>query len=346
MTGREKVINALEHKETAGVPKFIWYHPETKLRLAEKLNIEGKNLDAELGNDLLQDWVSINREMAREVPQGQDFVDEWGIRWKRDGFYNMVVEHPLQGCSKEEIIKYPFPDPFVDERFKGLEELIDKYGQTRFIGADVSGSIFEPAYHLRNMENLMMEMATGAEEVELLFDRLAEFTEIVAIESLKRGADWIWLGDDIGTQRGMIMSPDMWRKYLKPRLKRVIEHIRDYKLDTYVAYHSCGSMHQVIGDLVEIGINALNPIQPKAAGMDPFKIKEEFGSKITLVCGLDTQEFIIKALPADVRKRTGELIDRLSQGGGYIYAVSHTLQPDVPLDNIIAMLEVLDNSRL
>ena len=116
MTGREKVINALEHKETAGVPKFIWYHPEVKLRLAEKLNIEGKNLDAELGNDLLQDWVSINREMAREVPQGQDFVDEWGIRWKRDGFYNMVVEHPLQDCNKEEIIKYPFPDPQPGER--------------------------------------------------------------------------------------------------------------------------------------------------------------------------------------------------------------------------------------
>jgi uroporphyrinogen decarboxylase len=341
MNGREKVINALEHNETSSIPKFIWYHPDVKRRLADKLNIFGDNLNAELGNDLLQDWVSINREMERELPQGKEFIDEWGISWKRDGFYNMVIKHPLENCSKEEIAIYPLPDPLEKERFKVLEELIENYGKTRFIGADCSGSIFEPSYHLRNMEKLMLDMASGYKEAEILFDRLTEFTQTVAVESLKRGADWVWLGDDIGTQQGMIMSPQMWRRYLKPRMKRIIDHIRAYKSNSYIAYHSCGSMYQVIGDLVELGIDALNPIQPKATGMDAFKIKEEFGSKLTLVCGIDTQEFIVKATPEKVRKKTEELIDKLGQGGGYIFAVSHTLQPDVPLENISAMLEVL-----
>jgi uroporphyrinogen decarboxylase len=119
------------------------------------------------------------------------------------------------------------------------------------------------------------------------------------------------MGDDLGSQNGMLMSPAMWRSYFKPRMKRMIDSIREFKRDSYIAYHSCGSMYPVIGDLVEIGIDVLNPIQESAKGMDQRSIKKEYGDRITLMCGLDTQQFLVNATPEQVREKTGDIVKDL-----------------------------------
>jgi len=342
MTGKDLVYKALKHVETENVPKYIWYHPEVKNKLAKKLNIEISNIEIQLGNDILQDWLSINKQQSCDIPLNQTYLDEWGIKWKKQGHYNMIIENPLEKANTNEIINYKLPDPYKKNRYTELENLIFKFGDDKFIGADVSGSIFEPACHLRGMENLLLDMASGSKKADILLDKITEFTGIVAIESLKRGSHWVWLGDDVGTQRNMIISPRMWRKYLKPRLKKIINMIRSYDSTSYIAYHSCGSMYQIIGDLIDIKINALNPIQPKAKGMDAKKIKKEFGNDLTLICGLDTQEFLLNSTPPEVKERTKKLISELGSGGGYIFAASHTIQPDVPINNILAMLEVFN----
>lgn len=342
MNSKQRVYAAIHHQKPDRVPRFVWLGGGTLKRLSRELGLSPLELNLKFGNDILQTWVSINGEMERDVPQDAEFIDEWGITWKRKGDYNMVIRHPLKERDKDFIQNYPLPDPSSPKRFETLEYLIKEFGETHFIGADVSGVLFEPAYHLRDMETLMMDLATESEEAEILLNRLADFSIAVSIECIKKGADWIWLGDDLGSQNGMMMSPEMWRTYFKPRMKRIIDALRDFKSDIIIAYHSCGSMYPVIGDLAEIGIDVLNPIQESAQGMNQQQIKQEYGDRITLMCGLDTQQFLIHATSAQVREKTIELVQTLGYNGGFIFAASHHIQPDTSDENIRALFEALD----
>jgi len=215
------------------------------------------------------------------------------------------------------------------------------YGDTHFIGADVSGTLFEPACYLRGMENVMLDLAEGSEETTALLDKLEAFGAAAAVECVRLGADWIWLGDDIGAQGGMMVSPDLWRAAIKPRLGRIIEAVRAQRPGAYIAYHSCGSMYQIIGDLAEIGVNVLNPIQESAAGMSQQTIKEQFGDRLTLMCGIDTQTFLPFRTPWEVTAETLRLCGALGSDGGFIFAVSHAVQHDTPMENIDAMISAL-----
>ncbi len=341
MTSKEKVYKALNFKKTNSVPKFVWYSNEVKNIMGDQMGLHGPELEIELGNDILQTWLSINGEMEREVPENTKFKDEWGITWKRQGPHNMVMDHPLKDADINQIKNYSLPDPYKPERYKMLESLIGDYGDNYFIGADISGTIFEPSYHLMGMENLFMEMASYNEKVDVLFDKIMEFSLKVALESIKRGVDWIWLGDDLGTQTGMLMSPKIWRYFLKPRMKRIIEQLRQKNKDIFIAYHSCGSVVDIIPDLIEIGVNVLNPIQPLASGMDIYEIKEKFGHKLTLMGNIETQHFLKNATSGQIHKRIKEMVEELSVNGGYIFAASHTIQPDTPVENILALIDEL-----
>jgi len=145
----------------------------------------------------------------------------------------------------------------------------------------------------------------------------------------------------LGSQENMLLSPELWRIHLKPRMKHIIEKIRKEKPDTFIAYHSCGSMPQVIGDLVEIGIDVLNPIQESAAGMNQTDVKKKYGDRLTLMCGLDTQNFTPRASSDEITRQVKELCSGLGADGGYIFAVSHHIQHDTPDAYITAMLEAL-----
>jgi uroporphyrinogen decarboxylase len=291
-----------------------------------------------------QTWLSINRQMMIHKADGARFVDEWGITWQRDGYYNTPVIHPFADMTAGEIAGAPFPDPLDAGRYAELRRLVSQYGNEYFIGADVSGTLFEPAYHLRSMENLMMDLAAGSEEADILLDRLRDFSSTVSLEAVRMGVDWVWLGDDMGTQISMLMSPAMWRRYFKPRMRQIIGDIRAEKPDMIVAYHSCGSIRPIIGDLAEIGVDVLNPLQESAADMDQAQIKREFGGRLTLMCGLDTQSFLVGATPRQTYDAMRDKARRLGEGGGYIAAVSHTIQHDMPVDNIRAMLDALDDA--
>ena len=342
MTSKERVYSALHFEKPDRVPRFVWLGGGTAQRLAANMGLAPHELDVALGNDVLQTWLSINGEMERSLPQGTEHVDEWGITWRRDGYYNMVVRHPLAGEDAAFIGDYALPDPLAPARFEKLDQLLHQCGQSHFIGADVSGSLFEPAYHLRGMEALMMDLAMESPEADVLLDRLEAFTTAVSLACVARGADWIWLGDDMGSQQGMLLSPDMWRLHFKPRMARIVQQIKAAKPGIFVAYHSCGSIRPIIGDLADIGIDVLNPIQESAKGMDQAEIKQSFGSRLTLMCGLDTQQFLVTATPEQVRQRTRDIARRLGYNGGFIFAASHHIQHDTPDENIAALFDTLD----
>lgn len=343
MNSRQRVYAVLRREQYDRIPRYLWFHPMILDAFGKRLGTQGFATEAALGNDILQDWVSINGAMARQVAQWETFTDEFGITWTRDGLYNMVVRHPLEKANAEQIKAFPMPNPKDEQRFAALDGLLANYGKSHFIGADVSGSIFEPAYHLRGMSQCLLDMAEGSPEIEYLFDKTMQFTLEVSLECVKRGVDWIWLGDDVGTQAGMLMSPGMWRQWLKPRMQRLIGAIHEVSLKMLIAYHSCGSIRPIIADLIEIGVDVLNPLQPKALDMDNATIKKQYGSQLSFMAGIDTQEFLVSAQPEEVRRETLRILKVMGQGGGFIFAGSHTIQPDVPAENIAALLDVLDN---
>lgn len=342
MTSKERVFAMLKGEKNDRAPRYIWVSPYTAENLCNYYGITPDQLDNRLGNDIKQSWLSINREMERECAQGECFTDEWGNVWKRDGYYNAVIKHALSGLTAEEIREYPVPDVFAPDRFEIFDRLVKEYGDTHFIGADVSGTLFEPAYHLRGMEDFLMDMMLEEDAADVLLDKLTAHSKAIAIEAIKRGADWIWLGDDMGTQISMIMSPDLWRKYFKPRMKDIIDTIRKEKPEIPIAYHSCGAISPILPDLIEIGIDVINPLQESATGMNHDEIRKLFGNKTTMFCGLDTQTFMVNAADDEIRKATKSMLERLGKNGKFLVGVSHTLQPDVPVENIVAMIETLD----
>lgn len=342
MNSKERVYAAIHHEPIDRLPRYIWVGRDAGEILCASLGKKEEDIDELIGNDVKQTWLSINGAMAYPCNEAESFVDEWGIRWHRDGYYNAVVYHPLAEMEEEEIIKYPFPDPEKPERYAALQELIRCYGNEKFIGADVSGSLFEPAYHLRGMDNLLIDMALEDPIADLILDRICDFTIKVACHAAEMGVDWIWLGDDMGSQQSMLISPNMWRKYFKPRMKKIIDAVHEVVPDMIIAYHSCGSIYPIIEDLVELGINVLNPMQESAYGMEHSRIVKEFGDKLTFLCGLDTQTFLLHASPDEVRSAMKEKCRMISSQGGYIVGVSHTIQPDIPVNNIRAMLEAIE----
>ena len=342
LTSKERVYRAIQHEQTDRPPRFIWLGEKAAQKIAEKLAIPEKDVNIHIGNDVLQTWLSINGQMERKAEPGESFTDEWGITWKREGCYNTVVINPLCNLSAAEIAAHPFPDPLAPERYTGLKRLLAEYGDSHFIGADISGTIFEPAYHLRGMETLLADMMLESGEAEVLLDRVCDFSLAVAEECARLSVDWIWLGDDIGTQKGMIMSPGLWRRAIKPRMKKVIDCIKAIQPEMCIAYHSCGTVSPVIEDLIEIGVNVLNPIQESALDMDQNVIKCLYGSRLTMMCGLDTQQFLPNAAPEEAATATRKKIDTLHKGGGYIFAASHTIQPDIPINTILSMIQEAD----
>ncbi|MEI7632894.1 MAG: uroporphyrinogen decarboxylase family protein [bacterium] len=346
MNSKQRVYGAIRRTAIDRTPRFLWFHPSLLDEFGRRFGTSGFATEAAIGNDILQPWVSINQSMARAAAEGASFTDDFGITWTRQGYYNMVTRHPLMDAGLGQIEYYRMPDPHDPGRFTELEQLLASFGNDHFIGADVSGSIFEPAYHLRGMEDLLVEMTLREPEAGALLDKTMRFTTSAALESMRRGVDWVWLGDDVGTQSGMLISPLVWREILKPRLKTIVDAIHSVAPGTIIAYHSCGSIRPIIGDLAEIGIDVLNPLQPMATDMDNAAIKREFGNTLTFMAGIDTQDFLVSAKPEQARAETRRIVEVMGGNGGFIFAGSHTIQPDVPMANIEAMLETLDNQTI
>ncbi len=340
MTSKERVHQALERQSTDRVPIFMWYHPQTTRRLGRLLEIPAKYVPLAMGDDIRQAWVSNNYAMEGIVHEydGQSHVDDWGIEWTRIDGFNQISKYPLANAGEKKLLQYRFPfdriDPLVD-LMKPIMEFKDDY----FVGCDVSPNVFEMYWRLRGMEKTLTEFALDPDLMREMLKRCAEFSIQLSEAACRRfDLDWLWLGDDVGGQRSMLMSPDTWRRMVKPLLKQNAEVGK--KRGLYVAFHSCGAIRPIIEDLIEIGVDVLNPIQCNCPGMDPLELKKEFGKGLAFMGGVDTQGVLPNGTPAQVRKATAELLEGMTaDGGGYILAASHTVPPETPDDNIFAMYQ-------
>lgn len=345
MTPRERVRAALRKQPVDRVPIFMWFHPETARRLAGLLEIPPERVGEAMGNDIRQTWVSNNYSMEGIVHErdGEGHTDAWGIRWVKDGPFNQIAAFPLAGASPEEMLRYRFPEERVESLLALMEPLLAD--RRFFLGCDVSPCVFEMYWRLRGMEAAMLDMAAAPALAGEMLGRCTDFSLLLAEAACERfPLDWLWTGDDVASQSALLMSPACWRALVKPHLARVFAAGKRRGLP--VAYHCCGALRAILPDLVEIGMDVLNPVQCNCPGMDPAGLKREFGDRIAFMGGVDTQDLLPNATPAEVRRATARLIETMTaDGGGYILAASHTVPPETPDANLFAMYEAAGVTR-
>jgi uroporphyrinogen decarboxylase len=338
MNSKQRVHAALRRQPVDRVPIFMWFHPGTVQVLARLLEIPPALVGDAMGNDVRMTWVNNNYAMEGITHErdGEGHVDFWGIRWVKEGPFNQIASFPLAHASHEELLEYRFPVDKLEELMARMAPVVAQAGEY-FIGCDVSPNVFEMYWRLRGMEQTMLDMAAEPALAAEMLGRCGEFAVRLSEEACRRfPLDWLWTGDDVAGQQALMFSPRTWRELVKPQLQRAFDVGKAHGL--WVAYHCCGALRPIIADLVEMGLDVLNPIQCNCPGMDPWELKREFGSKLTFMGGVDTQGLLPDGSADDVRRAVRKLIDGMtSDGGGYILAASHTVPPETPLDNIFAM---------
>jgi len=332
----------------------ISFTPEFARRLRAEMRLDGAKehnphgggntyeLERMLGEDLLLTSVG----WANSYYQADHaYVDEWGISWKLceyetpfgKGHYTETCGHPL--ADDNAISRYRPPDPNRPELYHAAEALVRDYGRDYYIVGVTVTTIFETAWALRGLEQMMMDFVENPELADAILEIPFQYHLAAAKKLVTLGVDMIWTGDDVGGQSAMILSPAMWRRILKPRMAKFFGELKRINPSVKIAYHSDGAIDPIIPDLIEIGLDVLNPIQP--ACLDPVRLKREYGDKLCFWGSIDEQHTLPFGTPQDVRNEVLARIETLGQGGGLILGPTHHVQLDTPMENFHAMLETI-----
>jgi uroporphyrinogen decarboxylase len=302
-------------------------------------------IDEQILESLDVDFRSIflNPREGWTPPQYPDgtFADEWGIRYRDVGDYTEMVFQPLAAASPRDLEEFPWPDLKDKSRVRGLrQKAVEHHGRGYAIAlGSVGGRVFEQAQWLRGMGLFLEDLAVNTDFAEALMDILVriqkDFFDNV-LEEIGDMLDVVCMGDDLATQRGLLISPDMYRRLIKPRQAEVNAHVKN-RTKAKIMHHSCGAVAPFIGDLIDIGVDILNPVQPLASGMDREKLKREFGRNICFWGGVDEQKVLPFGSPRDVEREVDAAVESLGRDGGYVLSAAHNIQPDVSPQNILAM---------
>jgi uroporphyrinogen decarboxylase len=364
LTSRERVLTALNHEEPDRVPVFFGTSGVTSMlapayeRLKAHLGVERPpavlsrafqyaRIDEEVLVRLGSDGRPLTAGPApaplrREISLSE-FIDEWGIHWRLEpgSVYYSAVAFPLRHATLDDLARYPWPDMGHPSRFVGLrDEALRIHADGLAVVALTGVSPFEICALLRGADAWLLDVVDDPEFAQALLARVSACMAASAngiAEAAGDEIDIILAGDDLGTQTGPTISPALYRRLVKPFHAELIAGIKQ-RTRANVFCHSDGAIYPLIGDLIEVGIDILNPVQVSARGMgDTARLKREFGDKLCFCGAIDTQTVLPLGTPDDVRREVRRRIADLAPGGGYILASVHCLQPDVPVENVLAM---------
>jgi uroporphyrinogen decarboxylase len=282
------------------------------------------------------DWTFEQDSRKYRMPEGCLYFE----------FYQPILEH---ASSSKDIDSVPW-SYFADEELKRLEQKAKHlYKDTDYaIMGGFGGNILEGGQELRGWSNFMVDLVANRSFAEDLMDKLVEVYIVNLKGYLQAVGDYIQLiqmGDDLGTQDGPQLSPDMYRELIKPRHKTIYQYVKQHS-KVYVFLHTCGSVYQLISDFIDEGVDVLNPVQTSAAQMDPRKLKSEYGDKITFWGGgCDTQSVLPRGTPDEIAAHVKERIEIFAPGGGFVFTQIHNVQADVPPENVVAMFGAVKKYR-
>ncbi|HVP18427.1 MAG TPA: uroporphyrinogen decarboxylase family protein [Spirochaetia bacterium] len=331
MTGRERVTVAIDHRQPDRTPYHVTFTEPARKAMADFYGDPG--FEAGLGNCL---EVLRMRLPYRQLPdRPAAWEDEWGVLWDRsiDTDIGTVCNTRV---TRGNIRRYRFPDPTVPARFAHFPAGIAGSGG-RFVIATLAFTLFERAWSLAGMEEVLMAMAEGSPFADELLDGILAFDVEVVRRALSFAVDGVRFGDDWGQQRGLIMGPELWRKYIKPRIAKLYGMVRSAGKKVFI--HCCGKVDEIFPDLIDVGVDVFNPFQPEV--MEVEAIKERYGEHISFFGGISTQRTLPYGTPSGVKDEVRRLIEKIGRDGGYIAAPAHDVPRDAKPENIAAMIEVL-----
>jgi uroporphyrinogen decarboxylase len=368
LNSRQRVNTALNHSEPDKVPIDLGSTENTTITRIAYLNLR-----QHLGMEIDPDPFVINRQMDSVYPKedlleryGVDFrpvkpsptwksetremhddsfYDELGIRWKKASYYYDMVEHPMRGYTLDEIINTRWPDPFTPGRVAGIraqaQDLHENTDRAIVVGHIIWGP-FELACAVRGYEQFLVDFYQDTKLAETLLDKNLELAISFWDAYLTEVGEFVQVaaqGDDLGMQTGSIISPKMYRKFIKPRHKQLFDFIRS-KSNAKIFLHSCGSVFDLIPDFIEAGVDILSPVQFTAANMDLEKLKKTFGKDLTFWGGgVDTQQMLPRGSIAEIKDQVSRIFDILAPGGGFVFVPVHNIQADISPERSHAVYE-------
>ncbi len=365
MTGKERILAALRHEEPDRVPldvggtnntaMHLLVEKEIKKRLGLNDNggvtrIQSQQLalpDQEFMDHFQTDACAIylNEQQPWQYHEDEDYyTDAWGIGYKinPDGYYYNFHKNPLSAAETvDEIMEFEPPMP-TEYMLQGLRERIDANRDRCLVLEGLRSPMFGLPSWLRGEENFYMDLLSDDGMLDCLLHKVTEsYIKILdfVFDRIGTDLDIVKFADDLGTQTSLLLSPETYREKIKPRHAKLFAHARA-RTGCSILLHSCGAIRPLINDFIEIGVDALNPVQISAADMEPASLKAEFGDRITFWGGcIDTQHTLSFGSPDDVREEVRRNLEAFKPGGGYVFAQVHNVMPGVPMDNLLAMYE-------
>lgn len=367
MTHRERVLAALNHQETDRIPidfgstivSTIYYTAYDRLK--ELLGIEHETVMlARIKRLAVPDEAILQRfdidtrylplgvyEGAQKEVDEHTYLDEWGTTWKQaeDGHF-LFADGPFFNIKKPglaDLDRCNWPDPDNPGYYKGLAERAAALRQNSdcAIVLNMPNGLVHQGQFLRGFGDWLKDLYKSREFVCAMMDRIADIWIGIAqnaLDTVGENVDIVFFGDDLATQQAPLLNPEIYRELIKPRHKRMIDAVKA-RADVKVLYHSCGAVAPFVGDLADVGVDALNPVQVTAANMDPAELKAQHGKRISFWGGISTQQVLPFGTPDEVRAEVRRMIDCLGRDGGYVLNSVHNIQGDVPAANIVAMFE-------
>ncbi len=332
MLPRDAVINQVRHKHTQEVP----YTLDIEDAVAEKLDKHYGNTD---WRDRLKPYIVGVQAVDTDPKEPVDdryARDAYGGIWRQD-MRPWHLEHPP--LSNPTFEGYNFPDAasfFRPEWKEQARQTCEQHSDCFLIG-HLGWGLFERSWNLRGFENALMDAAVEPEFFAEMLDNLTELYLQFVEYTVDLPVDGIMFGDDWGDQRGVILGPERWRQFLKPRWSKIYKAV--HESGKYVLTHCCGSIADIMPDITEMGLDVLESVQPEAAGMNPYGLKAQWGDNLTFWGGLGSQSIIPRGTPGEIKSEIRKLRTEMSRGGGYILAPAKPLQPETPTENAAAVVE-------
>lgn len=379
MTSRERILATLNQEEPDQIPFDLAGSPWTGITNTAYQNLRahfGMEKSEPAWSDVIQQIVIPSENILdklqvdtrgvfpltshnwdvysklKDLGQYFEYNDEWGFthHFPKNGYWFSLVKHPMDTLDFESegiIEKYKWPDAGNKLRFAGLREKasrfrdMDKIVMTKGLCA----GLFEMHQRVRGMENAMVDPFLFPVNSDKLIGKLADLKIQFWDELLKEIGDVVDIvgeGDDYGTQQSQLIDPDQFREYYKPHFERVLSFIKEKAPRVKLMFHSCGNVRPIIPDLIEMGVDILNPVHITATGMEPFQLKKDFGQNIVFWGGgIDTQKVLPTGTNQEIKEHVQRNIDALAPGGGFVFSTVHNIQAEVPAQNIITMWETL-----
>ena len=344
---RENVLRALRRREPEWSPFSLSFTPGLQEIFEQKTGQKSVEefYDFDFRGAEGGSWENFDKSVflpyyGGKFPEDAE-INMWGVGSRKGSMFHFTkMIHPIAGLkTPREIEEYPLPDITAGWRMKELAKNIADVQKRGYAAQASSGTthLFELAWGLRGMEQFLVDLVENEAMARTLLDLLTEINLLVTRRAAEAGADILITGDDVATQRGMMMSPELWRKWFKPRLKAIYATAKKANPDILTWYHSDGDCRAVIPDLIAVGLDILNPVQPEC--MDPEEIKRQYGDRLAFWGTIGTQTTMPFGSPEEVKRVVKERIETMGRGGGLLLAPTHVLEPDVPWENVHAFVE-------